>query len=66
MNNGTKKSYDELKETHIADHQGLFDRVSLDWENSAHQYRRTSLWMNIEMEIIRIIWKCWHFNMDVI
>ena len=36
------------------------------WENSAHQYRRTSLWMNIEMEIIRIIWKCWHFNMDVI
>lgn len=30
VNNGTKKSYDELKETHIADHQGLFDRVSLD------------------------------------
>ena len=38
----------------------------VDYENSAHQYRRTSLWMNIEMEIIRIIWKCWHFNMDVI
>lgn len=26
-------SYDQLKENHIADHQGLFDRVSLDLED---------------------------------
>ena len=30
INDSSKKSYDELKQTHIEDHQSLFDRVSLD------------------------------------
>ena len=30
VNSNAKKSYQKLKEKHIADHQTLFDRVSLD------------------------------------
>ena len=66
VNSNAKKSYQKLKEKHIADHQKLFDRVSLDLGEQRTNIPTNQLVDNIEMELTLIIWKCLHSNMDAI